>query len=97
MPLLGLWSAWQAFALLTGRRASLSTRLDRLPQDRRASAATQYGYMAAAFAVAVIAVPALSVANRWGFSIWGQLLSIVGGCAVIWGWVLQRRYGLGNS
>ena len=96
MPLLGLWAAWQAFALLSGRRAAVSKRLDRLPHERRASAAKQYGYLAATLAIALMALAALSIANRWGFPIWSQLLIIAGGCASIWGWVLQRRYGMSN-
>lgn len=97
MPLLGLWSAWQAFALLSGRPTAVSKRLDHLPEDGRASATRHYGYLAATFAAALIALPVLSVANRWAFPIWGQLLTIVSGCAAIWGWWLQRRFGASQS
>lgn len=93
MPLLAVFSGWQAVRLLSGRKAFASRRLTHLPPHLFSRASRDYGYMCAALAASLVVLPVVIIKMSLGFSMWSQLLTIVCSGIALWSWALNRRYG----
>ena len=91
--LAGLFAARQSYLLLVGRTARLSKQVNHLPPEGRAVASRHYGYLCAGAAIGMLVLFVTVVLYRLPFNVWSQVLTIVSGCAVVWAWFLNRRYG----
>lgn len=92
LPIVGIFAAWQARCLLAGRPAVVTKNLRGLSPERMLHARRDYAHFSLAVSVAMLFLPAAALLLRWPHHIWGNVLAIVGGVAVIWGWLLTRRY-----
>ena len=97
IPVVACFFGWQGWKLFHGKPALLDKRLvDRAIEETR-HIKRFFGWFSLSISLLLFGLFAASLLIPLSFDIWRNFLGIIFSTAVIWVWMLQRRFGLHDA
>jgi hypothetical protein len=97
LPVIAILCVWQGWKLLRGKPARLDRRLLDRAQGEARHIKRHFGWLAVVLAGAIFALCLATVLIPLAFESWRDFAMMIFSAGIVWGWLLQRRFGLHDA